>query len=140
MIKVNVGTDWEFEYDPTIILGSYIKLTRKWSGKHVGIWEVLELDRVFVDANNKESYAKIDYSNPVRQGYDYHYPPMGMEMPARIKAVRVMGECFEIKPRRDTTSATIDQADKVTLQFISDLQDKYNKRTDNLKTLLNGTW
>jgi len=142
MIKINPGTEWEYEIDPTITVGDYVQLTRVWSGRRAGVWEVVEFDRIFVDPNNMTAYGKVDFSRHTPgQGYHRSYPPMGMEMPAGIRVARVMGEWYEKKPRRrDTTETSIEKVDKITPQFIADTQAKYDARTKNLTSLINGTW
>lgn len=138
LVKINEDTLWHATFDSTIVVGDYVQLTRKYSGVCSGIWKVIELNRVFIDITNAQSYAKIDHSRRDRQ--TFVLPTIGMEMVPKIKIFRVMDELYESYTRKDRTTATLDEADKVTPKFIATVQKKYDARTKNLASLLSGTW
>jgi len=137
LVKINEDTLWHATFDSTIVVGDYVQLTRKYGGVCSGIWKVIELNRVFIDITNAQSYAKRLLTHD-RQ--TFVLPTIGMEMVPKIKIFRVMDELYESYTRKDRTTATLDEADKVTPKFIATVQKKYDARTKNLASLLSGTW
>ena len=141
VVKINPGTPWEKEFDRDIKIGDYVQLTRKYSGKRVGIWKIVEFNRRFVEASNQANFRHYVYGSGYGKTAQYDIPPLGMELVPELKVQRVMKEYFDGKPSRaDSTRVHLDKVDIVDGNFIRDLHAEYLNRTDNLKSLLAGTW
>ena len=143
IVKINQGTHWEAEIDTDIKVGDYVQLTRKWSGKRLGIWKITEFERRIIDSATQKNHGH--YVRPLGVVL-YHQrtvnlPPIGMELAPLLKVQRVMKECFDGKPtRKDNTKVFLDRVDIVDSKFIADIQSEYDSRMTNLKSLLAGTW
>lgn len=140
-VKVNEGTLWEYEIDDTLRVGDYVMLPRKWNGKRRGVWQIEKMENVVTTKENHRNFSKTVWQPGGPHGkYVKNVPPIGMSMHVEVTLRRVMNIDFNKPSRRDTTYAYIEQVERVTDDFVRELEKNYASRIDRLDSLLAGSW
>lgn len=140
IIKINVGTLWEMEFDNDIKIGDHVECNSSSNGKTRGFWRVVERNEVVVDTKEvAQKYGRHKYI-PGATGYQREFPPLGMTVKIELKLMRVMTDDFEKPYRRDTTRARIENCESIDQKYYDVIKNQYDKNLVNLSQLISGTW
>ena len=135
MIKINVGTYWEAEFDPSIKPEDFVEVT-VWHGKNKGLWRVVEVENRVVDHSNRGDFGG-QWNNTTRKR---EFAPTGMHMPPLLKLQRIMDDEYDRPYRRDRSERSSEHVVKVTPEYIANIQAGFDTKVAHLNELLAGTW